>query len=238
MKLILCGGGWAEKTVIPNKVFESLIDASRPILYIPFARDPADNGYDSCVTWLSGELGQIKHGPIDMVCSGNDILNRNMVDYTAVFIGGGNTYKLLKELKDTGAFAVLQSYVAAGGLVYGCSAGSCLFGKNINSCLYMDPNEVGLVDTAGLDCMFGTSFAAHYTNKNDAKMAAATKYLTEYSHTEPVIALPEEDSLYINGDMVSVIGTRPWYVFNDGVRREFAPDVEYTVDEFQTLITV
>ena len=24
MKLILCGGGWAEKTVIPNKVFESL----------------------------------------------------------------------------------------------------------------------------------------------------------------------------------------------------------------------
>lgn len=39
MKLILCGGGWAEKTVIPNKVFESLIDPNKPILYIPQARD-------------------------------------------------------------------------------------------------------------------------------------------------------------------------------------------------------
>ena len=37
MTLILCGGGWAEKTVIPNKLFGSLIDSSKPILYIPLA---------------------------------------------------------------------------------------------------------------------------------------------------------------------------------------------------------
>ena len=232
MKLILCGGGWAEKTVIPNRLFEGLIDASRPILYIPFAREPADDGYNSCVNWLSGEFGQINHGPIDMVNSGAEILNRDMSNYAAVFIGGGNTYKLLKELKDTGAFDVLQKYIADGGLVYGCSAGALIFSKNINSCLYMDPNDVGLGDTAGFDCVFGASFAAHYTNKNEAKTEIATKYLTEYSHTEPVIALPEEDSLYINGDMVSVIGTRPWYIFNNGARREFVPNEEYTTDGF------
>lgn len=232
MRLILCGGGWAEKTVIPNKLFESLIDDKRPILYIPIARNPVDDGYDSCKTWLSGELGKIKHGPIDMVNSADEIFGRNMNDYAAVFIGGGNTYKLLKELKDTGVFNVLQKYVDKGGLVYGCSAGALIFGSDIDSCLYMDPNDVKLEDTAGFNCMFGASFAAHYTNKNETKTETATNYLTQYSCNEPVIALPEEDSLYINGDMVQVIGTRPWYIFNNGVRREFMPNKKYTVTDF------
>ncbi len=232
MRLILCGGGWAEKTVIPNKLFESLIDNSRPILYIPIARNPVDDGYESCKTWLSGEFGKIKHGPIDMVNSADEILNRNISNYAAVFIGGGNTYKLLKELKDSGAFDILQKYVADGGLVYGCSAGALIFGKDIDSCLYMDPNDVGLDNTAGLNCMFGASFAAHYTNKNESKTENATNYLMEYSYHEPVIALPEEDSLYINDDIVQVIGTRPWYIFRNGARREFMPNEKYTVADF------
>ena len=33
MKLILCGGGWAEKTVIPNKVFESLMQFEPNVKY-------------------------------------------------------------------------------------------------------------------------------------------------------------------------------------------------------------
>ena len=41
----------------------------------------------------------------------------------------------------------------------------------------------------------------------------ATDFLTEYSHKEPVIALPEEDSLYINGDTVEVIGSRPYFMY-------------------------
>lgn len=72
----------------------------------------------------------------------------------------------------------------------------------------------------------------HYTNKNEAKTETATNYLTQYSYREPVIALPEEDSLYINGDMVQVIGNRPWYIFNNGACREFMPNEKYTVSDF------
>ena len=47
-----------------NKLFESLIDAAKPILYIPLARDRGEDNYDSCKTWLTSELKDIKHGEI------------------------------------------------------------------------------------------------------------------------------------------------------------------------------
>ena len=236
MKLILCGGGWAEKTVIPNKVFESLINPDKPILYIPQARDRDPAGYITCKTWLLGEFKDIKHGEIDTVESLSEVAHKNLSDYSAIFIGGGNTFKLLKELKESDAFNKINEYVNNDGLVYGCSAGAIIFGKDINTCLYADPNLVELKDTGGFNSAFGFSLAAHYTNKNAERTQQATDYLTEYSHKEPVVALPEEDSLYINGDMVEVIGTRPYYVFNKGNRTQFKPTIKYKSDEFINLI--
>ena len=87
------------------------------------------------------------------------------------------------------------------------------------------------------DSAFGFSLAAHYTNKNAERTQQATDFLTEYSHKEPVIALPEEDSLYINGDTVEVIGSRPYYVFNQGNRMQFEPNVKYKTDEFIRTVT-
>lgn len=124
MKLILCGGGWAEKTVVPNKIFESLIEPHKPILYIPQARDRDPAGYITCKTWLLGEFKNIKHGEIDTVESLSEVIHKNLSDYAAIFIGGGNTFKLLKELKESGAFNKIQEYINNGGLVYGCSAGA------------------------------------------------------------------------------------------------------------------
>lgn len=236
MALILCGGGWAEKTVIPNKLFEGLIDASRPILYVPLARDPAENGYDSSFAWIHGEFNNIKHGDIVMVNSALEILDHNLDYYTAIFIGGGNTYKLLKRLKDSGAFERIEKYVANGGLVYGCSAGAIIFGKNIDSCLYMDPNDVELSDTIGFNSICDFSFTAHYTNKNEEKTQKATDYLLQYSEKEPVVALPEEDSLYVNGNKIKIIGTRPWYIFNHGNKKQFEPDLEYSKEDFINVV--
>jgi len=236
MKLILCGGGWAEKTVIPNKLFESLVDASKPLLYIPLARDCGTDNYESCKTWLEGEFKNIKHGEIVVLRSASDISEKNISDFGGVFIGGGNTYKLLQELKASPAFDWLTEYMNAGGVIYGCSAGAIIFGRDIDSCLYMDENNVKLINTSGFNAVFGFSFTAHYTNKDAEKTKKATDYLTEYSKNTPVLALPEEDSLYINGDTVKVIGTRPYYVFHNGSHADFQPDIEYTKEEFIKLV--
>jgi dipeptidase E len=236
MGIILGGGGSGAKTVITNKLFESLIDSSKPILYIPLAWNHYDEGYQNCKKFLIGELSDIKHGEIQVVQSGDEIVNKNLSDYAAVFIGGGNTYKLLKELKDSGAFEKIKKYTDAGGIVYGGSAGALIFGKNIDVGLYMDSNDVGLKDTKGFNSLFGFSFTAHYTNQEEAGHIKATEYLKKYSEQEPVIALPEEDSLYTDGKIVKVVGSKSWYIFNNGKYRQFNPDVEYTKNDFINIV--
>ena len=51
-----------------------------------------------------------------------------------------------------------------------------------------------------------------------------------------MIALPEEDSLYTDGNIVKIIGTRPYYIFNNAVSKSFEPDIEYTRDEFISIV--
>lgn len=236
MAVILGGGGSAEQTVLTNKLFESLIDSAKPILYIPLAWTHYDKGYQNCKKFLIGEFSNIKHGEIEVVQSADEILSKNLLDYSAVFIGGGNTYKLLKELKDSGAFEKIKQYTDNGGIVYGGSAGAVVFGKDINSIAYMDINNVGLNDTRGFNSLFEFSLTAHYTNRSEEKHKKATEYLIKYSMQEPVIALPEEDSLYTDGKIVKIVGTRPWYIFNKGKNRQLNSGVEYRKDDFINLV--
>ena len=230
MSIILGGGGSAEQATLSNRLFESLISRKKPILYIPLAMEP--HKYESCFSWINNEFNSITHGDIVMVHTASEISNHNLSKYAAVFIGGGNTYKLLEQLKNTSAFEQIKKYIDNGGLVYGGSAGAIIFGKNINSCLYMDSNDINLKDTRGFNAIFGFSFTAHYTN-HDRK---ATEYLTHYSAQEPVIALPEENSLYTDGNTIKVIGTKPWYIFNNGNKKQIEPAVAFTKDDFIRIV--
>jgi len=48
-----------------------------------------------------------------------------------IYIGGGNTFKLLKELKESGFDKELLKFIKEGKPVYGGSAGALILGKNI-----------------------------------------------------------------------------------------------------------
>lgn len=235
MKLILGGGGSDEQTVLSNKYFGTLIDSSKPILYIPLAWNHYDEGYENCKKWLTSEFQNIQHGEIQVVQSAEEILQKNLQDYTAIFIGGGNTYKLLKMLKDSGAFAKLKEYLEKGGIIYGGSAGAIIFSKDINICSYMDKNEVNLQDTSGMNLVFDMHFTCHYGNKNEEKTAKATEHILKMSFDAPVIAIPEEDSLCINSDTVEIVGTRSYYIFNHGEKYLFEPNIKYTSKEFTNI---
>lgn len=215
MKLLLCGGGSGEKTILSNAKFNEIIDNTKPLLYVPLAMDK--ERYPSCIEWIKNELKSVDLPDIEMITKAKQICEKNMDNYCGIFIGGGNTYKLLKELKDSGAFECLKNYINNDGIVYGCSAGAIIFGKDINSCLYMDSNEVSLEDTCGFNEVDGFSITAHYTNKNQEKTELATKYLLEYTeNNEPVYALPEEVTIFIDGDSISFIGEKEYYIFNQG----------------------
>ena len=220
MKLFLCGGGSEEKTIEANRIFNETIDNSKPLLYVPLAMDPDKHPYEGCLEWIKGEMNNVDIPYIEMVESFEDLASKNYYNYSAIFIGGGNTFKLLKGLKDSGAFLKIRDYIEHDGIVFGGSAGAIIFGYDINSCLPMDKNEVNLKDTKGFNVLNGLSLFAHYTNQKDqAKTEELTRALQEYTiNHEQVIALPEEDTIFINGDEIQVIGNKDYYRFRIGAR--------------------
>ena len=218
MKLLLCGGGSGDQTVEANKIFNQIIDHSKPLLYVPLAMDENKHSYNKCLEWITDELSNVDIPSIEMVRTFDEFASINYNDYCAIFIGGGNTFRLLKGIKDSGAFNKINEYINNNGIVYGGSAGAIIFGYDINSCLVMDSNNVELKDTKGFNVLDGKSIFAHYTNEyTPYDHEVFREYLIKYSiSNEEVIALPEETTIFINDDQIEFIGTRPFYEFNNG----------------------
>lgn len=214
MRLLLNGGGAGSKTIEANKIFASIIDHSKPLLYVPLAMEK--DKYPSCLEWITCEMKDVNLIGIDMVTSSKELASKDLNNYCAIFIGGGNTFKLLSDLKTSGAFSKLNEFIINDGICYGGSAGTIIFGEDLESCMLDDTNEANLKDIKGFNVLNGTSFLCHYTNRTEEKDKESTEYLLELSKRKKVIALPEEDTLYINGDNIEVIGTKPYYVFENG----------------------
>lgn len=219
MKLILNGGGDGKAVESARQLLNRVIDHRKKILYIPLAwPDPTCRG---CLEFMTGELADVEKAGIEMIRSTEELMSRNFPDYAALYIGGGNTYKLLRDLKESGAFGEIRKYLTEeDGIVYGGSAGAIIFGKDLDSCNTDDENEVGLIDHTGFNMIGGYSLLCHYTSRNRERTELSRKYLLELSKTKPVYAIPEEDTIYVEDGRMEFIGDRPYYEFTGGTVTE------------------
>lgn len=225
MKLLLNGGGSNEDLVLTMTKLNELIDHSKPLLYIPLAMDEEEHPYDSCLEWFNSQLTNVEISNVEMTKTFEDLAALSLNNYSAIFIGGGNTYKLLKGLKESGAFSKIQDYIKNDGVVVGCSAGAVICGKDIDIIASMDPNDVGLTDTIGFDVMNGISIFPHYINlksrltdeENKTMIDKYTNSMIKFSLEKGnVYAIPEENTIYINDDLIEVIGPKPYYIVSNG----------------------
>ena len=76
----------------------------------------------------------------------------------AVYVGGGNTFAMLKIMRDTGFDRELIRLVENGALYIGGSAGAHIASKNIEHVQVFDSNDVGLTDFSGLGFFDGILF--------------------------------------------------------------------------------
>ena len=95
MQLILCGGGSGNQNTLANRKLNEIINHTRPILYIPLAMNEDEHSYDSCYEWIQGELANVDIPYIEMVRTFEELASKDLQHYAALYIGGGNTYKLL-----------------------------------------------------------------------------------------------------------------------------------------------
>lgn len=218
MKIFLNGGGDGDQTAEARKRFNEVIDHSKPLLYIPLAME--SDMYDSCYEWITGEMKDVDIPAIEMVRSAEELAAKNYGDYCALFFGGGNTFKLLSDLKTSGVFGKIQEYINNDGVIFGGSAGAIIFGESLDACRLDDDNNVALEDISGFDVLGGISLLCHYTNGTTKKDNERKAYLLELSKRMKLIALPEEDTIFINGDTIEVIGVKPYYYFENGMITE------------------
>lgn len=126
-------------------------------------------------------------------------------NYSGIYIGGGNTYRLLATVRKADAVGRLARYAESGGVVYGGSAGVLLPGSDISTARRMDPNDVRLQDTTtGLDLALGHAIWCHYRS-------AERPVVEEWSQVtgRPVLALSERTGVVREDDGLRVVGFDP-----------------------------
>lgn len=217
MKLFLSGGG-ADSIKLDKKFVESL-DLSKPLLYIPIAIDTNKHPYSGCVAWLLGTLGPLGVTEIVMWTE-EDLKGKTKQDFdqfSGVYIGGGNTYKLLNELKEFGTFAILSSLAKEGVPIYGGSAGAILLTPSVVSASYLDENTVGIDDFSALNLTNNIYVWCHYAGSEDGVIR---EYQQKYN-LSVMVALPENTGLVFNNEEIEVVGENEVSVFRGGSKKNY-----------------
>lgn len=209
MRLYLSGGGSGRQNLFAYNSFFNSIDKTKPILYIPLAMK--EEKYDGCYNWFKGEIGNFGATNFEMVKSSLELSKLDLTKYSSIFIGGGNTYKLLKELQNNSNIEKIKKYLQDGGIIYGGSAGAIIFGKDIDGCLLMDKKLEG--DTKGFDLLNGYSLLCHFSKSS---LKQTEKYLKEYSQKNKLLFLPEEDVLLVTDKDIKFIGNEKYCLFYKG----------------------
>ncbi|MFA5750024.1 MAG: Type 1 glutamine amidotransferase-like domain-containing protein [Candidatus Shapirobacteria bacterium] len=208
--LFLAGGGNKKDSLkIDTSFVKSL--KNKKIVYIPLALEPSINGYESCFDWISSTISDRLTGEFVDISMWTDLNNKKESDlnnFDAIYIGGGNTYNLLKKIKETKFDQILINFYKNGGVVYGGSAGAIICGYNIAT--VSEENKISYSNSHGLNLVNDYSILCHYTKDQENKVF---KYIKE--NKMPVIGIPEKSGLIIkNGHIGSVVGYEPIYIFN------------------------
>ena len=215
MLMILSGGGGAAKNPAAYELFCSNVNKHRPVLYIPFASAP-ESFNDNYAKFTLSMANQGVYST--MLCKNTDFFRTFDTDEIGgIYCAGGNTFRLLKVLRESGGVGWIKKYLHEGGVYIGSSAGAIIGGADIMPIIYMDANAVVLRDTRGMDMMDGYSTIAHYGDsasefKNNEWAAAVGQLAGEYDR---LVALSEESAIVITETKKYIIG-EPCRVYLDG----------------------
>ena len=137
----------------------------------------------------------------------------------AVFVGGGNTFRLLDTLYELDVMEVLRRRVREGLLYSGASAGANLACPTLKT-----TNDMPIVEPPTFDALGLVSFQInpHYVDPNPASTQMGETRATRIAefHEEnaaPVVGLREGAMLRVEGDRVTLRGAAGAKVFRRGL---------------------
>lgn len=191
-KIFLGGGGNLQDSQILDALFFETLPPTAHLLYIPIAMQKSKIGFEACFDWFASLLSTYNQGneyDFTMLLETDPL--PSLSKYDAVYLGGGNTYKLLSYLHQSGLSGAIQHYLKTGGVVYGGSAGAIVLGKDIRT--VEEENTIGYTRHDGLDLLNGASLLCHYT---EAMTPNATRIRQQLPG--PLYCIPEDGGVVVN----------------------------------------
>jgi dipeptidase E len=230
---MLAGGGGADDSRPLDQVFASWVGPHATILYLPIAMMVPGRNFTAAREWLTQAFAPFGLTNISMWTDVSDKTASNLTSFDAVYIGGGNTFWLLHQLRAHRLDAALTDFIRQGYPVYGGSAGAIILGRDIQTCAHMDQNTIGLTDTHGLDVLHGYAVWRHYHSDDDERIAALAARAGI-----PVLALSERAGVYLEGNHFTATGFEPTIHFTGTDRTMIAVGGHIEISEQHKILEV
>jgi dipeptidase E len=203
----------------PEPFIRDFLGDRRTVAFVPFAAH--DHGaYTAKVRERLGRMGY-EIVPVDALATAQ-----------AIFVGGGNTFRLLKTLYDLELLDAVRSRVAAGVPYVGSSAGSMLTSPTIRT-----TNDMPIVQPPSFDALGFVPFQlnCHYldpdptsTHKGETREERLREFHEE--NATPVVGLREGTCLRVEGGAATLVGQRQARIFRRG-EAPFEVDPGTRIDE-------
>lgn len=193
-----------------------LLETRRTVAFVPFALQD-HTGYVAKVRERLAPMG------FDII----QVHGRAEIESAdAVFVGGGNTFRLLKRAVELGLIDAIRTRVRDGMPYIGSSAGTNLATPSIRT-----TNDMPIVQPPTFEALGLVPFQInpHYidadpssTHKGETRETRIREYLEE--NATPVLGLREGSMLRVEDEAVTLVGTLSARIFKRGVEPyEVAP---------------
>lgn len=182
---------------------EEWLGEAKDVVFIPYALKDWD-GYSNRVAEKFSVLGVKVYG-IHQLKNPLSVL----LETKRVFVGGGNTFRLLKTLQDKGMVQPLNKYVTNGTLRYlGSSAGTNIAGATIRT-----TNDMPIVQPSSFGALRLLPFQINphfldpipnHAHMGESRETRITEFLEE--NNCPVVGLREGSWLRFSSDKLTLLG--------------------------------
>lgn len=181
------------------------------VLFVPYAA--VSKSCDAFVKQVEPVFGALGIGVTGIHAVADPIAA--VLDAQAIVVGGGNSWKLLRELRLLRLLPVIRNRVSAGLPYVGWSAGA-----NVACPTIMTTNDMPICDPGGFDALALIPFQInpHYLHGNPAGFKGETREerITEFGVLHPkvwVTGLREGTGFLIENDTIKLLGDAQCRVF-------------------------
>ena len=213
MAIYLTGGGDQETFKQLDKAFMQELPNSSVIGLLAQAAEDQNEALERIEYYFNSK----NISKIELITDPNTDLSR----YHALIIEGGNTFKLISEIRDSSFFNSIKSFYKTGKPIYADSAGAIILGSDVHTAFLGDDGDEdqhSLQDYRGLDILCPWCIHAHATAEDFEQVQEIL-----YNIGSPVLALSEETGVRLSQNQLQVFGTTDLWVFNFEGRFNVSP---------------